>query len=158
MTDEIKHYWVCDFLSVKGKTELLPLEWINEIKLPNPSELGQDSLANPMTIEEMADNIREVGWLHPTVIEIDRYLKRARFVAGNHRIQAASLLGMTHVPVYAVIVDEFDFDFEDFNGVDMTDNLTGVEERTSGFCIESPSKVFKDLMAMKYRNELPHWC
>ena len=134
----------------------MPLEWINEIKLPNPSELAQDSLTNPLTVEQLADDIREVGWLHPTVIEVERKTKHARFVAGNHRIQAASLLGMTHIPVYVAIIDEFDLDFEDFKGVNMAHNLTGIEERTVGFCIESPSKVFRDLMVMKYRNELPH--
>jgi len=150
----IEHRWKSGYMAIAGKTELLPIEWVNELTLPNRSEHAEDTLFNPMSMVEFAEDIKTNGLQHEAVIEVSRESRMARLIAGNHRIQVLEQEGETHIPVYAVIVDEFDFSHERSDGYEVA--LTDLVDRSRGFCVESPSKIFRKMSNLKYKNQLPH--
>lgn len=141
-------------MSVIGKTELLPIAWVKQIMLANHSEEASDDNFNPMSMDDFAEEIKENGLIHESVIEVSRKTKKTRLIAGNHRIQVLEEEGETHIPVYVMIVDEFDLSIETDDGSEI--ELTGIEDHCIGYNVESPSKVFSDIATLKYKNELPH--
>ena len=65
--------------------------------IPNPRQ--PRTLMNQEELQGLADSIREHGILQPLVVTYDQAADRYVLIAGERRLRAARLAGLTHVPV-----------------------------------------------------------
>jgi hypothetical protein len=79
--------------------EMVPTETLSSIQPGNPLQWGTKGGPSPAA---MADDIRANGWESPAVVRYYHGSKTANVGEGNHRIAAASLGGISHVPVRVV--------------------------------------------------------
>ena len=80
-----------------GKVQFLPVDLI----FPNPDQPRR--FFEPAALEELAQSIRELGILQPLTVR--RRDGRWELVAGERRLRAAKLAGLTEVPCLAVAVE-----------------------------------------------------
>ena len=81
-----------------GRVLFLPVEEI----IPNPDQPRRQF--EPEQLEELAASIREMGVLQP--LSVRRREGRWELVAGERRLRASKLAGLTHVPCLALSVDD----------------------------------------------------
>lgn len=142
--------WKYDYLNVTGKIEIVPVSWLEKFMLEDNDPTTTDTEGRIVDLDGLAEHITREGLHHAGVIEINRTTKHARLIAGNHRIQ---VLDMVHFPVYNIFKDKFTDSLGD--GIDQSENLTSLIDRTVGEVVEPPSKVFLDVQKMAYSNMLP---
>lgn len=152
---KIKECWRYDYLAVSGKVELVPVSWLKELmldpKIYTPTTVDTDG--NLVGLADLQKHLEKEGLFHAGVVEVSREGKTARLVAGNHRIQVFENMGISYFPIYVVVRDAFDDGLG--NGIEISENLTDLIERTVGDVIEAPSKIFRDIMDLKYKGFLP---
>lgn len=150
----IVHHWMWSYLGVIGKIEWVPISWLLRLAFRNASPVTTDSEGRIVDVAQLGSQIRRDGLLHAGVVEVNRKTRKARLIAGNHRIKVFETGGARFFPVYTMITDCFDR-FVDETGVDQSSNLSECVDKTAGDAIEAPSKVFLDLSRMKEQGLLP---
>lgn len=81
-----------------GKVFSLPIDLI----LPNPNQPRRQF--SPDGLRELSDSIRELGVLQP--LSVRSIGREWELIAGERRLRAAQLAGLTHVPCIVVEADE----------------------------------------------------
>ncbi len=81
-----------------GRVMFLPIEAI----LPNPEQPRRHF--DQEQLEELADSIREMGLLQP--LSVRRVEGQWELVAGERRLRACKLAGLTQVPCLSIAVDD----------------------------------------------------
>lgn len=152
MIARINDRWQYDYIALSGRVERLYIDWIKQFCIPNPSKTTYDSEGNVVDLIKLAHHIQKEGLIHPGTIEVSRKTKKARLIAGNHRIQAYEEMQLVSFPVYVVVVD--DFDDNNGEGVDCSSNLLNIVDDTVGDVIAKPSDVFKDIRDKKEKGYL----
>jgi hypothetical protein len=146
MAIKINHRWKYDYLAITGRVETIYISWISQFSINN-TKTTTDTEGNIVNISDLVFHIQKEGLIHPGTIEVSRKTKRARLIAGNHRIQAFDEIGIISFPIYVVIVDEFNDSYGE--GVECAENLLNIVDDTVGDVVSCPSNVFKDLHERK---------
>lgn len=81
-----------------GKVLSLPVDLIS----PNPNQPRR--YFSPDGLQELADSIRELGVLQPLTVRAEG--REWELIAGERRLRAARLAGLTHVPCIVIEADE----------------------------------------------------
>ncbi len=140
-----EHRWRWDYLNMRGIIEMVPVSWLEEYSLPNPTYKTTDTHGNPATLKDLKNHIMEEGLQHAGVIEVSRETLGARIAAGNNRLKVCEELGVSYFPFFVIIVDKFSSSDSDFE-VNKPENLDNILVlKTRGDVVVAPSKVFKDL-------------
>jgi hypothetical protein len=150
----VVHHWMWCYLGVIGKIEWVPIPWLVRLAFRNSSPVTTDSEGRIVDVAQLSSQIRRDGLLHAGVVEVNRRTRKARLIAGNHRIKAFEACGAKFFPVYTMITDRFDR-YGDEPGVDQSTNLSERVNATAGDTVEAPSKVFLDLARMKEQGLIP---
>ena len=79
--------------------KMLPWELVPTSTIYRYREYDKYDLRHPDDVEELAWSIAREGWREPLMLEYYQGNKRVLLGEGNHRLHAARLLGLTHVPV-----------------------------------------------------------
>ena len=142
MSIHIEQRWKYDYLNTIGKVHIVLISWLERFSTGLDTETW-DTEGNMVDINGLVDHIQREGLLHPGTVEVSRETKCVRLIAGNHRIQAMAKLQKSHFPVYVVIRDKFEDDLG--AGINQSDNLLNIVDKTSGDVIASPQSVFIDI-------------
>lgn len=153
-TTGIVHHWMWSYLGVTGKIEWVPISWLLRLAFRNASSVTTDSEGRIVDIAQLGSQIRRDGLLHAGVVEVNRKTRKARLIAGNHRIRVFEAGGAKFFPVYTMITDRFDR-YSDETGIDQLSNLSERVDTTAGDAVEAPCKVFLDLARMKEQGLIP---
>jgi hypothetical protein len=146
-TMNIKEKWKEHPLYKRGKIELVPTDWVWKYRGTDVSP-GADLVdGTPATMEELWENILEVGLCDPLIMRVGLRNNKFRLESGNHRIQIFHAHGVPVVPLTVEIRGECGPHLSDVM-TDATHNF----DASPGFLISDateeymkPSDVFRDL-------------
>ncbi len=71
-----------------------------------PNKHQPRSYFNQQELEELAQSIREKGVIQPLIVTLNRSNNQYELVAGERRLRASKLVGLSHVPVIVIDVDD----------------------------------------------------
>lgn len=71
-----------------------------------PNKHQPRSHFNQQELDELAQSIKEKGVIQPLIVTLDSVNNRYELVAGERRLRASKLVGLTHVPVVVIDVDD----------------------------------------------------
>ena len=144
---DIKETWKEHPLYKQGKIELIPTDWVWQYWGPDVSPNADLMDGTIVTLDELWENILEVGLCNPLIMRVGLANKKFRLEAGNHRIQMLHKHGVKLTPLTIQVRDEC--------GPHVTDVMTDAShnfDASEGFLISKiteeymkPSEVFKNL-------------
>lgn len=86
-----------------GRWDVLPWELVPTYTIDQYREYDLYDLRDPDNVQRIAESIAEQGWREPLMLEYYSKDKKVLLGEGNHRLQAARQLGLTHVPVWVYV-------------------------------------------------------
>ena len=147
---DIKETWKEHPLYKQGKIELIPTDWVWQYWGPDVSPNADLMDGTIVTLDELWENILEVGLCNPLIMRVGLANKKFRLEAGNHRIQMFHKHGVKLTPLTIQVRDEC--------GPHVTDVMTDAShnfDAPEGFLISKiteeymkPSEVFMDLKGL----------
>lgn len=93
---EILEKWV---MTERDTTPLWRLS-VNDIEYE-----GAEDPTDGVEIAALAENIRQIGLIHPILVSRQKGSKKYRLISGRRRLEAISLLGRTHIAAIVVKCD-----------------------------------------------------
>ncbi len=102
----IKEKWREHPLFKQGKIELVPTEWVWRYYGPDVSPEADLMDGTLVTVDELWENILEVGLVNPLIMRVGIKNKMFRLEAGNHRIQVFHFHGVSPIPVTVQLREE----------------------------------------------------
>ncbi|OGF62560.1 hypothetical protein A2662_02060 [Candidatus Giovannonibacteria bacterium RIFCSPHIGHO2_01_FULL_45_33] len=143
----IKEVWKEHPLYQQKKIELIPTEWVWKYWGRDVSPEADLLDGTIVSINELWENILEVGLHNPLIMRVGLKNKKFRLEAGNHRIQVFHQHGVRLIPVTVQMREEC--------GPHLADVMTDAShnfDAPEGFLISkitdeymAPSEVFPDL-------------
>lgn len=140
--------WKQHPLYAQGKIELIPTEWVWKyygVDVSPDADLLDGTL---ISMEDLWENILEIGLYNPLVMRVGLHNKKFRLEAGNHRIQLFHKHGVSTIPVTVQVREEC--------GPHLSDVMTDAShnfDAPEGFLVPkitdeymAPSEVFADLV------------
>lgn len=148
----IKETWKKHPLYTVGKIELIPTDWVWKYYGPDVSPDADLMDGTVVTLDELWENILEVGLCNPLIMRVGLANKKFRLEAGNHRIQLLHRHSVPMTPLTVQVRDECGPHLQDVM-TDASHNFDAPE----GFLISKiteeymkPSEVFMDLQMDRF--------